>query len=54
MLPKCSCEWHLKAIEKAQAEQTQVNSHFGLAPLKPETQAPYSNELFNTVLYTPP
>jgi hypothetical protein len=49
MLPKCSRNHRLKAVEKAHAEQTQVNSHFGPAPPKPEKQAPYSDELFNEV-----
>jgi hypothetical protein len=38
MLPKCSRERRLKAVEKAHAEQTQVNSHFDPAPPKPEKQ----------------
>jgi hypothetical protein len=47
MLPKCSCEHCIKAVEKAYAEQTQVDSHFGPAPPKPEKQAPYSDKLLN-------
>ena len=47
MLPKCSRERRLKAVERAQADQTQVDSHFGPAPPKPEKQSPYSDELFN-------
>ena len=47
MLPKCSRERRLKAVERAQADQTQVNSHFGPTPPKQEKQSPYSDELFN-------
>ena len=47
MLPKCSRERCLKAVEKAQAEQTQVDSHCGPAPPRLEKPAPYSDELFN-------